>query len=180
VASEVAGVDLAPSFDRWLRSTQELDFASALAAFGGVLAPAHEPRPGAPSPPPPTGEPGAQQMREVKVGFQFKMEGGRTVVGNVMAGTPAWRAGVRHGDELVALDGLRVDAMSLGFRMQEKAPGTTAILTVFRRDELINLAMQVESGPPTRLAVHPRPDASPEQQVLLMHWLREDPPRDEA
>ncbi|HKP76848.1 MAG TPA: PDZ domain-containing protein, partial [Longimicrobiaceae bacterium] len=178
VASEVAGVDLAPSFDRWLRSTQELDFAPALAAFGVMLAPAHEPRPGAPAPPPPTGEPGAQQMREVKVGFQFKFEGGKTIIGNVMAGTPAWRAGVSHGDELVALDGLRVDAMSLGLRMQEKAPGSTAILTVFRRDELINLAMQVESGPPARLIIHPRPDATPAQQALLMHWLREDPPRD--
>jgi predicted metalloprotease with PDZ domain len=178
VASEVAGVELTPFFDRWLRSTQELDFASALAAVGLALVPAHEPRPGAPAPPPPAGDPSAQPMREVKVGFQFKMEGGRTLVGNVMAGTPAWRAGVSPGDELVALDGLRVDAMSLGLRMQEKAPGTTAILTVFRRDELMNLAMQVESGPPTRLAIHPAPDATPEQQALLHHWLREDPPRD--
>ena len=178
VACEVAGADLKPFFDRWLRSTQELDFASVLAAFGLALAPAHEPRPGAPAPPPPTGEPGAQQMREVKVGFQFKLEAGKTIIGNVMAGTPAWRAGVSHGDELVALDGLRVDAMSLGFRMQEKAPGSTAILTVFRRDELINLAMQVESGPPARLAIHPKPEATPEQQALLQHWLREDPPRD--
>jgi predicted metalloprotease with PDZ domain len=106
------------------------------------------------------------------------MDGGRTVVGNVLAGTPAWRAGVSAGDELVALDGLRIDAMSLGMRMQEKAPGSTVALTVFRRDELITLPMPVESGPPTRLAVRPLPEPSDAQRAVLQHWLREDPPRD--
>lgn len=177
IASEVAGVELRPLFDRWLRSAQELDF-SPLAAAGLSLAPAHEPPAGSAVPPPAAGEPGATGMREVKIGFQFKMDGGRTVVGNVLAGTPAWRAGVSAGDELVALDGLRIDAMSLGMRMQEKAPGSTVALTVFRREELITLPMLVESGPPTRLAVRPIPEPSEAQRAVLQHWLREDPPRD--
>ena len=177
VASEVAGADLGPLFDRWLRGTEELDFAPYLAAAGLAIGPAHEAHPAAGISSPPVGEPGAQPMREVRVGFQFKMEGGRTIVGNVLAGSPAWRAGVSAGDELLALDGLRVDAMSLGMRMQEKEPGTTATLTVFRRDELLTLPLVVESGPPTRLAIRALPDASLEQRAVLDHWLRDDPPR---
>lgn len=182
VASAVAGTDLRPLFDRWLRSTQELDFAPHLAAAGVALVPAHEQRPGAPGtgappvPPVPPAEPGASQMREVRIGFQFKLEGGKTVVGNVLAGTPAWRAGVSAGDEVLALDGLRVDAMSIGARMQEKAPGSTAALTVFRRDELLTLQLPVESGPPTRLALRPVDAPTPEQRAVLDDWLREDPP----
>jgi predicted metalloprotease with PDZ domain len=103
------------------------------------------------------------------------MDGGKTVVGNVMAGTPAWRAGVNAGDELVALDGIRVDAMSLGARLQERAPGTAVTLTVFRRDELINLALPVESGPPQRLALRMADALSGEQKALLEHWLRVEP-----
>jgi predicted metalloprotease with PDZ domain len=181
VASEVAGADLRPLFDRWLRSADELDFAPYLAAAGVALLPAHEVRPGgagaAPAPPVPPAEPGASQMREVKIGFQFKFDGGKTLVGNVLAGTPAWRAGVSAGDEILALDGLRVDAMSIGVRLQEKAPGSTAALTVFRRDELLTLQLPVESGPPTRLALRPVEAPTPEQRALFEDWLREDPPR---
>jgi predicted metalloprotease with PDZ domain len=93
----------------------------------------------------------------------------------VLAGSPAWRAGVSAGDEVLALDGLRIDAMSLGARLQEKAPGSTASLTVFRRDELLTLPMAVESGPPTRLALRPVETPSPEQRAVFDDWLREDP-----
>lgn len=218
LASEVAGVDLAPLFDRWLRTPAELDFAPQLAAAGLSLVPAHEAmrqgapapkasgdgggdaaagltqsgpgatgtpsKPGAgstaqaesPQPQPSAAEPGGQQgMREVRVGFQWKMDGGRTVVGNVLAGTPAWRAGVNAGDELVALDGIRVDAMSLTMRLQERPAGSTATLTVFRRDELINLTLPVESCPPQRVLVRPVEAPAPEHKALLDHWLREEP-----
>ena len=170
IASELAGMDLAPLFDRWLRGTDELDF-SAVAAAGLALLPAHEAAhaaPGAPPLPP-------EAMREVRVGFQWKQEGARTVVGNVLAGTPAWRAGLNAGDELVALDGIRVDPMSLGPRLQERAPGSVATLTVFRRDELVNLALPVEVGPPQKLVLRPVPDPTDPQRGVLDHWLREDP-----
>ncbi|HSU16600.1 M61 family metallopeptidase [Longimicrobium sp.] len=174
LASEVAGTDLRPLFDRWLRSAEELDLAPGLAAAGLELVPAHEVRPPpAPGQPP---RPPAEPQREARIGFQFKYEGGKTVVGNVLAGTPAWRAGVAAGDEVVALDGLRVDAMSLGMRLQEKAPGSTVQLTVFRRDELTTLPLSVEFGPPQRLAPKSVENPTPEQRALLEHWLRQDPP----
>jgi predicted metalloprotease with PDZ domain len=82
---------------------------------------------------------------------------------------------VNAGDELVALDGLRVDAMSIGARLQERVSGSVVTLTVFRRDELVNLAIPVESGPPERLALHPVDAPSPEQKALLEEWLRVEP-----
>lgn len=190
IASEVAGHSLAPLFDGWLRGTQELDFAPYLAAAGLALAPAHEAPPGA-GPSPAGAAPAVQRAggpgdvagqapvptppNEVRIGIQFKHEGGKMVVGNVLMGMPAWRAGVSAGDEVVALDGLRVDMMTLSARMQEKTPGTSATLTVFRRDELLTLQLPVEFGPPQRLAIRPLPDSSPEQRRVLDDWLREDP-----
>jgi predicted metalloprotease with PDZ domain len=174
IASEVAGTDLRPLFDRWLRTAEELDFAPWLETAGLALTPAHDVRP----PRGPGGGVGTgpqEPPREVRVGFQFKYEGGKTVVGNVLAGTPAWRGGVSAGDEIVALDGVRVDAMTLSARMQEKAPGSTALLTVFRRDELVTLRLPVEFGPPQRLALRPLDSPSAEQLAVLEHWLRLDP-----
>ena len=155
-----------------------------LARLGGVFPPPPQHStplvPPHPPPPPLQGPAVAGEPREARIGFQFRYEGGKTIVGNVLAGTPAWRAGVAAGDEIVALDGLRVDAMSLGTRMQEKAPGSTAQLTVFRRDELMTLQVPVEFGPPQRLVLRPVDAPSPEQRQLLEHWLRQDPPASPA
>ncbi len=176
VAAEVAGADLGAFFDHALRSTGELDFAGPLAAAGLELLWAHEarqPRPAGPSADPSFPVPPTPQ--EVRVGIQVKFEGSKAVVGNVLADTPAWRAGVNAGDELVALDGLRVGFDTLTMRLMEKKPGDRVALTVFRRDELLTLALEVETIPPPRLVVRPRQDAAPEQVRLRQDWLRAEP-----
>ena len=179
LASEVAGVDLAPDFDRWLRSTEELDFAAHLAAAGLVLAPAHEPRPGMPAFAVPAAEPGGGGARtEVRTGIQLKYEGGRMVIGHVLADTPAWRAGLSAGDEPVALDGLRVMGEALNARLAEKKTGERVSLTVFRRDELVTVELEVERAAPARLAIRPAESPTPEQRRVLEDWLRSDVPAD--
>jgi predicted metalloprotease with PDZ domain len=175
VAAEVAGTDLSGFFDAYLRSTRELDYAAHLAAAGLELVWSHEARPapprtgavGDPSAPPPT-------PQEVRIGVQMKFEGNRPLIGNVLADTPAWRAGLNAGDELVALDGLRVGFDTLTARMMEKKPGDKVALTIFRRDELLTVALEVETSPPPRFVVRPKQDATPEQQRLREDWLRTD------
>ncbi|HST60570.1 MAG TPA: PDZ domain-containing protein, partial [Longimicrobium sp.] len=185
-AAEVAGTELRGFFDHALRSTAELDFAGALAVAGLQMVPVHE----AALRPPPAGgpvpgggpmpgagpAPGAGQMRvpnESRTGLTLRGEGGRVVVVNVLAGSAAWRAGVNAGDELVALDGFRIPAPEwLNARLMEHAPGAHAVLTVFRRDELLTLPLPVEQGPPPRWMIRPAPDATPAQQALLADWLR--------
>jgi predicted metalloprotease with PDZ domain len=176
VASEVAGRDLKPLFDRWLRGTEELDFDAYLSAAGLALRPADAPRPPGPAPTGPVGDPSAERLRtEVRTGMQFKFEGGKMVVSHVLAGTAAWRAGVSAGDELVALDGMRVSPEALIPRLSERKAGERVPLTVFRRDELVTLALEVDFGPLPRVAVREREDATPEQRALREHWLRTEP-----
>lgn len=207
-AEEVAGFSLRAFFDHTLRSTGELDYASALAAAGLRLVPAHlagppmgaPPRPpvaadGAavggvrrgpppgwrPPPPPPFGAPPVLPgNRESRTGLTLRAEGGRLVVVNVLAGTAGWQAGVNAGDELVALDGFRIPGPEwLNARLLEFKPGVQVGLTVFRRDELLTLMLRVDAGPPQRMVLRPSPDATSEQQAVLAHWLRSVVP-DEA
>ncbi|HEX5724723.1 MAG TPA: hypothetical protein VFX98_04610 [Longimicrobiaceae bacterium] len=104
LASELAGTDLRPHFDRWLRSTDDLEFDEALAVAGLQVVPAGEGAPVAPARSGSPAEPGAERVRtEVRTGIQFKYEGGKILVSHVLAGTPAFRAGVNDGDELVTL-----------------------------------------------------------------------------
>jgi predicted metalloprotease with PDZ domain len=186
LAEEVAGTELRGFFDLALRSTGELDYAAAFAAAGLELV---APRPpGGPATPVgpmgpgpvrfagPAGAPvsaPAPQAWESHTGLTLSGGGTQLVVANVLTGSAAWRAGVNAGDELVALDGFRILGPDwLNARLVERQQGSEATLTVFRRDELINLQLPVVTGPPPRWMVRPRPDATPEQQAVLQHWLR--------
>ncbi|MDB4947395.1 MAG: peptidase domain protein [Gemmatimonadetes bacterium] len=109
---------------------------------------------------------------DVRIGVQMKFENGKTIVGNVLADSPAWRAGLNAGDEVIALDGLRVGLETLSARLMDRKPGERVVLTVFRRDELVNLALEVEAGPPQRWEIRPTPQPTPEQTALRDDWLR--------
>jgi predicted metalloprotease with PDZ domain len=172
-AAEVAGTDLRPFFDHALRSTGELDYAGALAVAGLALVPAHQAGPAGP-PPQAGAQPTAPRVpTESRTGLTLRMEGGRVVVVNVLAGSAAWQAGVNAGDELVALDGFRVTSPDwLNARLMDHAVGSRVPLTVFRRDELVMLQLTVDKGPPPRFAVRPAADATPAQQAVLADWLR--------
>jgi predicted metalloprotease with PDZ domain len=208
VAEEVAGVPLRGFFDHALRSTGELDYAD-FAAAGLMLVPMHPPPappPAAagaaagpspdPSAAPAAGQPGsppaaggaaaagaggARGPMESRTGLQLRMEGPRIVVAHVLAGSAAWRAGVNAGDELVAMDGFRVPAPDwLNARIVERPAGSRVALTLFRRDELLNLALQVETGPPQQLVLKRVENPSAAQQAVLADWLRTDVPDPQA
>jgi predicted metalloprotease with PDZ domain len=118
IAGEVAGTDLRAFFDLALRGTAELPFDEILSAAGLTLRPAHET---APAP-----FPAADPRTEVHTGLQFKPEGGRNLVSHVLAGTPAQRAGLNPGDELVALDGVRITPETLPVRLAERRAGSAS------------------------------------------------------
>lgn len=196
VSAEVAGRDLAAFFDRTLRQRGDLDYAPYLAAAGLELAGAHTPPPasareadrGAEAAGAPEGAAQGQGARaangaaggpaamDPRIGIQMKFEAGKAVVGNVLADTPAWRAGVNAGDELVALDGLRVGMDTLSARVAERKHGERVTLTVFRRDELVNLSMEVELAPPQKWVIRSVADPTPEQLAFRASWLRVDVP----
>lgn len=176
VAAEVAGADLADRFDVWLRSTRELDYTGLLDTAGLVLTTPRDARERGLAPGGHPDAPGAAPVpREPRTGLQLKPEGGRIVVSNVQAGSAAWSAGVNAGDELVALDGFRITAPdALSARLLEAPEGIRLPLTVFRRDELLTLALPVVIGPPQQLLLRASPTATPEQKRVLFDWLRMD------
>lgn len=160
-AADVAGEDLSAFFDRCVRGTEELPYEEVFAAAGLALERAG----------PPTTRPGEAPRPELLGGMGLRAEGGRVVVQHVLADTPAQRAGLNAGDELLALDGLRVSLESLAARLAERRPGERVELAVFRRDELLRLDLEV-GEPPQRLVVRRRPGAGAEQAALLDDWLR--------
>jgi predicted metalloprotease with PDZ domain len=73
--------------------------------------------------------------------------GDRAVVRNVVPGSPAWRAGLTFGDEVVAVDGIRVGAGSVNRRLADHPPGERARLTFFRQDLLRTASFALAESP---------------------------------
>jgi predicted metalloprotease with PDZ domain len=168
-AVEIGGAGLQPWLDRALRSTDELDVEGALASAGlqaiWHAAEGNDDKGSARSDPKrfpqPTGKRGfhGAQVREVASVL---------AVQSVIEGSPAQAAGLANGDDIAAIDGYRGD---LKARLNKAAPGSTLRLTVFRMDELVEVALTIGAWPADTLAIVPDPKATAQQLALRRAWL---------
>jgi predicted metalloprotease with PDZ domain len=117
VIESVSGFDLTNFYDRYIHGTEELPFDEYLAGFGLRLA--------------------SNAARGIPTtGMTVRTEGGREMVKAVEANSPAQRAAIDPGDELVAIDGLRVASGQLDDRLKDYQAGDTIEVAVFHSDEL--------------------------------------------
>jgi predicted metalloprotease with PDZ domain len=170
---ERAALELVPGleawFDRALRSTEELDLDAALSGVGlrAFLRPSAGPE----------DKGGAEQGGKEAapngggrawLGAQMKERGGVLEVQSVADGSPAQRAGIGAGDEIVAMDGFRTD---LKQRLGRAAAGQQVRLTLFRMDELIEVRVQLTAVPRDTVVLTPTPRTTEQQVRLRTSWL---------
>ncbi|MBA3698567.1 MAG: DegQ family serine endoprotease [Planctomycetes bacterium] len=94
---------------------------------------------------------------ELAKAFGVKNDRG-VLVGDVVADSPAAKAGIKAGDVVVAFNGREVeDPRQLRLKSAQTVPGTKATLTVLRDGKSLNLDLTIGE-----LKGDPRDDASPE------------------
>lgn len=109
----------------------------------------------------------AEQETRGSLGFLTK--GSKVSV--VFEGSSAMRAGLSAGDELVALDGLKVGSDAID-RVADLRPGDTVSLHVFRRDELLELTATVEAPPQDTVYLTLDAGADGDTVARREAWLR--------
>jgi predicted metalloprotease with PDZ domain len=83
----------------------------------------------------------------VWLGTNLEMRNGKATFVSLVNGGPAEAAGVSPGDELIALDGVRVDVSGSDTRIRRYRPGDRSVLTLFRGDELLTLKLRWAAAP---------------------------------
>jgi len=91
-------------------------------------------------------------------------------VESVREGSPAWKAGLYAGDEIVAEGGVRMTPKKLQRRLADRGPGGTLQLHVFRRDELLQLEVALGPPPEDTVWLAPLPEATPAQRAAFRTW----------
>ena len=97
--------------------------------------------------------------------------GEKTVVTAVANESPAEEAGVSPGDELVALDGLRVPAGGLDTMLRRYRVRDAVRLAVFRGDELLTLDLTFAPAPENTVYLELAGDAGDEAVALRQRFL---------
>lgn len=148
---QAAGGSLEDWFAHYIDSPQPLDYSRHLDPFGLILKSAYS----SPDPAPYLG----LACRE-----------GSTITA-VDMGSPAQRAGIWAGDELLAVEGFRVTGEMLQERLKDYQPGQTVTLTVFQQDQLQTLPVRLDPPCPDRYWIERDPHPSAAQQLLYQQWM---------
>ena len=170
VAELLGEADARAFFDRHVRGTAPLlaDLEPLLATVGLRLrkraAQAFEDKGGTPL---------SKNGPRAKPGFlgAALSNGPRLLVQAVREGSPAWSAGLYAEDEIVAEDGFRVDRGALWQRLEERGPGGVLRLSVFRRDELVEVPVTLGEPPEDTVWVEAVTDATAAQREAFQRWV---------
>lgn len=141
-AEEVSGQNLSSFFEPSLRGLNELDYSVFEHVGLEVLFRTRE------SPSDKGGSPARLRVGEARdkgwLGLATKNGG---VVAWVAEDSPAMQAGIYVDDEIIAMDGFKLDGTSLVGRCEERQPNESIRLSLFRRDRLLELTVTLGNKP---------------------------------
>ncbi|HEY0378059.1 MAG TPA: PDZ domain-containing protein [Pyrinomonadaceae bacterium] len=153
-AETMAGASLENFFTRYVRGREELDYNAGLSVVGLQL-----------------GDPSHPAAERAFLGADLGQDGDHLVVRRVYSGSAAYEQGLNAGDQVVALDGARVNQQSFLARLSEKRPGDTLNLTLFRDDDLRTLAVKLDARPVKDYRILPVKQPTPEQVRQYKAWI---------
>ncbi|MGZ5039089.1 MAG: M61 family metallopeptidase, partial [Usitatibacter sp.] len=159
LVEEASGLELGAFFDRHVRGRDEVDAERLLRTVGLALAPDGD------------DEEEGDAKREPWLGITTREDGDALIVATAIEGGPAMSAGLYANDQLLALDGFRLDASSLKDRLAARRPGDKAAFTIFRRDELRLVEVTLADKPVEKFKITPAADATDAQKAAYASWL---------
>lgn len=93
------------------------------------------------------------------------------IVKSVESGSPAEQAGIDAGDEIIAIEGLRVMVDQFPAQLKQYVPGQPIRLTIFHQDVLYEATLTPQAARASEYFVVPIENPSIAQQQNFIGWL---------
>ncbi len=151
IAEQFAGSSLKNFFADYVHGTIPLDWERSLGYAGLTVVPRLD-------------------SGQAYLGIQASDRGDRTRIARVLAGSPAYNAGLNADDELVAFNGYRIRAQELTARLNDLRPGDTVRITVFRDERLREFEVTLTMPPVPSYSVAKSKSATPVQKKIFESW----------
>ena len=155
---QMASISLSEFFTKYVRGKEELDYNSSLAAAGLRL----ETKP----------NPSSGFVARPEFGAELVQQGDRLIVRRVFAGSPAYEQGLNSGDQILALNNVRINKELFEVRVGEKKPGDIIHLTIFRNDELSSLIIKLGELKSELYRILVVESPTEQQQQTYQSWLK--------
>jgi predicted metalloprotease with PDZ domain len=150
VIESVAGMDLGDFFNCYLHGLADLPFNQYLQPFGLQLV--------------------EEKNEEPYLGVNINTENGREIIKFVATGSPAQQAGIDAGDELLAIDGIRV-GNQLNERLKDYRVSDSIDITVFHQDELRTYSVILAASIPGKYQLKSVENPSLSEMENFRGWL---------
>ena len=105
------------------------------------------------------------------LGIRVQSDNNREVIQFVATESPAAIGGINANDELLAIDGVKIDAKTLNERLKDYQPEDTIEVTIFHQDELMTLPVTLAKPQSNRYEIAIKDNLSQVQQENLTGWL---------
>jgi len=105
------------------------------------------------------------------LGVRLATSGGLATVRSVRSDGPAFPAGIIPDDQIVAIDGRRLDAGDLAERLKTHEPGDTITVHYFRRNELRTVDVTLGSEPDGAWVVRRVEAPTASQRATYERWI---------
>lgn len=158
ICEQMAGTSLDDFFARYVRGREEHDYNRGLLAAGLRLDMTEAAA-------------GAKAVDKAYLGADLTQDVDRLMVSRVLEGSPAYEQGLNTGDQIVALDNMRVTRDSFEARLAEKRPGQLVNLTIFRFDDLSSLPIKLGTLSNATYRIVPLANPTEEQRRIYRSWL---------
>lgn len=155
-AEMAAGSSLEQFFARYVRGRDEIAYNAFFDAAGLQLE---------------TQDPRSAGKSEAYLGAEVAQDGDRLLVRQVPAGTPAFDQGLNTGDQIVAVDGVRVSLTNYYGRLADRKPGDTVTFAIFRDDDLRTLRLTLGGRVPESYRITPLGQPTEEQKAIYRAWM---------
>jgi predicted metalloprotease with PDZ domain len=153
------GLELGDFFDRFVRGREDPDLVGELAAVGLTLRETMERPPG-------DGDNAAGWLGVMLA------SGGGCRVASVFDGSPAAAAGLSPGDDIIAISGYRVSGEAdVRARLRAWTPGARVTITVFRRERLTSVEVELAPAPPNRVEIAAIAEPPPAARGAFEAWM---------
>jgi predicted metalloprotease with PDZ domain len=105
------------------------------------------------------------------LGVRLRDEAGRALVATVLSSSAAEIAGLSANDEILGVNGIRMDKAKLEYYLPNRKPGETVSLSASRQGALIQLEAPLSSKPALEYRISKKENATEEERKLFRDWL---------
>lgn len=163
ICEAMAGASLENFFARYVRGHEELPFNEMLSAAGLQLQQAGSPIEARPVE--------RRAALQPFLGADLEDKGDFIAVKSVSAGTPAYEQGLNARDQIIALDGVRVNQNLFESLVAAKRPGAVIHITLFRDDNLRTLDITLGGRVEGPYRIVQLPSMTEQQRRIYQSWL---------